>query len=92
MNDNGALLITTRGGIRQLVDGKAEAYALPGGGAEVQAPAGMLRDRDGSLWIGTTDRASCMCTREGQMCLPSLTVSPANRLISSLKIVKAIFG
>jgi ligand-binding sensor domain-containing protein len=53
--DNGALLIASRGGIRQLIDGKAEAYALQG--AEQQfTPNRLLRDRHGGLWIGTTDR------------------------------------
>jgi ligand-binding sensor domain-containing protein len=31
-SDDGALLIATEGGIRKLVDGKAEAYSLPGTG------------------------------------------------------------
>ena len=53
--DNGALLIAMRGGIRQLVDGKAEAYPLPGVGRQF-TPVRLLRDRDGGLWIGTTDR------------------------------------
>jgi ligand-binding sensor domain-containing protein len=52
-SDNGALLIATRGGIEQLVDGKAEAYPLPGAG---RLPTHLLRDRNGGLWIGTADR------------------------------------
>src|ERR1700683_1813428 len=52
--DNGALLIAMRGGIRQLVDGKTEAYPLPGAGR--QFPNHLLRDRNGGLWIGTACR------------------------------------
>ena len=54
--DDGALLIVMRdSGIRQLVDGKAEAYPLPG----AERPSDrfrLLRDRNGGLWIGTIDR------------------------------------
>ena len=53
--DNGALLIAMRGGIRQLVDGKAEAYPLPGVGRQF-SPNRLLRDRNGGLWIGTNDQ------------------------------------
>jgi ligand-binding sensor domain-containing protein/signal transduction histidine kinase len=53
--DNGALLIATRAGIRQLVDGKAEVYPLPGIKARF-SPNTLLRDRNGGLWIGTPDR------------------------------------
>jgi len=51
--DNGALLIAMPSGIRQLVDGKAKA--LPGVRGQFN-PSKMLRDGDGGLWIGTTDR------------------------------------
>jgi len=50
--DNGALLISTKGGIRQLVKGKVEVYPLTGSRMQSR-PQGMLRDRDGGLWIGT---------------------------------------
>src|SRR5271157_369241 len=53
--DNGPLLITTRGVILQLVDGKATAYPLPGAGQQFN-PFWLLRDRNGGLWIGTIDR------------------------------------
>jgi ligand-binding sensor domain-containing protein/signal transduction histidine kinase len=52
--DDGALLIGTRSGIRRLVDGKIEAYPLPGAVPKFDARK-LLRDRDGSLWIGTHD-------------------------------------
>ncbi len=52
--DNGALLIAMRGGIRQFIDGKTEAYPLPGAGG--QLPNHLLRDSNGGLWIGTADR------------------------------------
>jgi ligand-binding sensor domain-containing protein len=49
--DNGALWIASPGGgIRQLVDGKAEAYPLPAAGQF--KPYKLLRDREGGLWIG----------------------------------------
>src|SRR5208283_2580907 len=51
--DNGALSIAMRGGIRKLVDGKAEAYQLPGPVGKY-TPVRLLRDRDGGLWIGTS--------------------------------------
>jgi PAS domain S-box-containing protein len=53
--DNGALLMATRGGIIQFVDGKAAAYPLPGAGLQFN-PFWLLRDRDGGLWIGTIDQ------------------------------------
>jgi signal transduction histidine kinase/ligand-binding sensor domain-containing protein len=54
-SDKGTLLIAMRAGIRQLVDGKAEAYPLPGAARRVK-PTRLLRDHDGGLWIGTIDR------------------------------------
>jgi signal transduction histidine kinase/ligand-binding sensor domain-containing protein len=54
-SDNGALLISTQGGIRQLVDGKAEGYSAPGAWRQFR-PTSLLRDRNGGLWIGTQDR------------------------------------
>jgi signal transduction histidine kinase/ligand-binding sensor domain-containing protein len=56
-SDDGALLIATgSGGIRRVIDGKTEAYSLPGTGARRLKALRMLRDRNGGLWIGTTDR------------------------------------
>src|ERR1700677_2359089 len=54
-SDDGSLLIATQAGIKKVVDGKAEAYSLPGGGPSRYKPLRMFRDRNGSLWIGTTD-------------------------------------
>ena len=54
--DDGALLISTRDGIRRFVDGKTEVvYRLPGFVRQFQALR-LLRDRDGGLWIGTFGR------------------------------------
>jgi signal transduction histidine kinase/ligand-binding sensor domain-containing protein len=50
--DDGALLVGGRGGILRLIDGKTDANSLRGTGPELNART-MLRDRDGSLWIGT---------------------------------------
>jgi len=55
-SEDGALLIATEGGIKKLVGAQAEAYSLPGTGPQRFKPLRMLRDRNGSLWIGTTDR------------------------------------
>jgi len=50
--DGGELLIATAGGIRKLVDGRAERYPL---GAVSQRFDKLLRDREGGLWVGTAD-------------------------------------
>ena len=53
--DNGASLIATPIGIKQLVDGKAKAFPIPGAGRQAN-PRALLRDRNGGLWIGTTSQ------------------------------------
>ncbi len=53
--DDGALLIGWKGGIQRFVDGRTEAYLLPGIGGEFSARR-ILRDHDGSLWIGAQER------------------------------------
>ena len=53
--DHGALLMSVQTGIRQFVDGKVEAYPLPGAPRQFK-PGRLLRDRNGGLWIGTFDR------------------------------------
>ncbi len=53
-DENGALLISMRGGIRQLIDGKVEAHPVPGAGRQFN-PTRLLRDRNGGIWIGTSD-------------------------------------
>jgi signal transduction histidine kinase/ligand-binding sensor domain-containing protein len=53
-SDDGALLFGPRNGIMRLAGGKVEAYPLPGFERQFTA-APMLRDHEGSLWIGTTD-------------------------------------
>ena len=51
-DSDGTLLINTRTGIQRFVDGKTEAYPIPGPAR--QSPIEMLlRDREGSLWIAT---------------------------------------
>jgi signal transduction histidine kinase/ligand-binding sensor domain-containing protein len=52
--DDGALWLGMPGGVKQLVDGKIQEYALAAGGAF--RPVRFLRDREGGLWIGTSDR------------------------------------
>ena len=52
--NDGALLFGPRTGIRRIVEGKIEPYSLPGIVRDFTA-ARLLRDRNGSLWIGTSD-------------------------------------
>jgi ligand-binding sensor domain-containing protein len=55
-DDDGALLIATRSGVRRLVNGRIEAgYPLPEA-ARQSGPWKLLRDRNGGLWIGTKHR------------------------------------
>ena len=51
-DDRGALLMSTEGGLKQLVDGKIESYSLPGVTGHVW-PECILRSSDGSLWVST---------------------------------------
>src|SRR5215471_13853672 len=51
--DNGSLLMSTRGEVKRLVNGRVEtAFRLPAAARRFQAPI-MRRDRDGGLWVGT---------------------------------------
>ena len=50
--DNGTLLVGWKGGIHRFIDGKTEMYSISGGVGQLRSRR-MLRDRDGSLWIGT---------------------------------------
>jgi signal transduction histidine kinase/ligand-binding sensor domain-containing protein len=52
--DDGALLFGPRTGLRQLVGTKIEAYPIPNS-AQHFTVSRLLRDRNGSLWIGTSD-------------------------------------
>ncbi len=54
-DDDGALLIGTQSGIRRFVDGKTEPYRLSGTVQQFRTTK-LLRDREGGLWIGTSDR------------------------------------
>ena len=53
--DHGRLLISVQSEIRQLIDGQLEKYPMPPTGSQFDLKQ-LLRDRDGSLWIGTRDR------------------------------------
>ncbi len=53
--DTGALLVTTRSGVKQFIDGKMEPYPLPGSIRPFPAYP-ILRDREGGLWIGSLNR------------------------------------
>lgn len=55
-DEKGTLVIATSfAGIRQLVDGNIRPYSLPGFGWPIKEGR-LFRDRDGGLWIGTSDR------------------------------------
>jgi len=52
---DGTLVVGWNGGLYRLADGRAEAYPLSGITGQFRAKR-ILRDRDGGLWIGTSDR------------------------------------
>jgi ligand-binding sensor domain-containing protein len=51
-DSDGTLLVGWSGGIHRFIDGKTELYSIPGREGQIRGRR-MLRDRDGSLWIGT---------------------------------------
>jgi ligand-binding sensor domain-containing protein/signal transduction histidine kinase len=51
-DNDGTLLVGWNGGIHRFTDGKTEPYSIPGRAGQIRARR-LLRDRDGSLWIGT---------------------------------------
>jgi signal transduction histidine kinase/ligand-binding sensor domain-containing protein len=53
--DDGTLLIGTSEGVKRVADGKVQPHILPGFSQPFSAK-GLLRDRDGGLWIGTRGR------------------------------------
>jgi signal transduction histidine kinase/ligand-binding sensor domain-containing protein len=52
-DSDGVLLIATQSGLKRFVSGKTEPFKLPGISGSQGRPNTVLRDRDGSLWIGT---------------------------------------
>jgi len=54
-DDDGALLIGWSGEVKRFVDGKTEPYPLPGIAGPFYVHR-LLRDREGSVWIGTAGR------------------------------------
>jgi signal transduction histidine kinase/ligand-binding sensor domain-containing protein len=54
-DSNGTLLMAMDDGVRKFVNGKTVVYPLLDTGPQFGA-TGLLRDRDGGLWIGTSDR------------------------------------
>src|SRR5882724_9004100 len=53
--DNGALLTAMLSGVRQIVAGKPDSHPLSAAGRPFPSRS-ILRDHEGALWIGTTDR------------------------------------
>ncbi|MEN3328897.1 MAG: hypothetical protein V7638_3704 [Acidobacteriota bacterium] len=51
-DSDGTLLVGWNGGIQRFIDGKTELYSMPGRVGQIRARR-LLRDRDGSLWIGS---------------------------------------
>src|SRR5262249_53005841 len=51
-DDNGALLLGASGQILRFADGKLDPFPLPGVSLHSQVRS-LLRDREGSIWIGT---------------------------------------
>ena len=51
-DNDGTLLVGWNSGIHRFINGKPEAYTIPGRAGQIRARR-LLRDRDGSLWIGT---------------------------------------
>ena len=60
---DGTLLVGWKGGVQRFVDGKTEAYSLPGIQGQFKVRR-IFRDRDGALWIGTSDRGLVHIHRE----------------------------
>ena len=54
-NQDGSVLLSTRAGLLRILDGKISPYRIPDY-EQPFVPFGLLRDRDGTLWIGTRDR------------------------------------
>lgn len=54
-DSDGTLLIGTNEGVRRFIAGRIEPYPLPGLAQQANARS-LLRDHQGSLWIGTRDR------------------------------------
>lgn len=54
-DEDGTLLVGWHGGIQRFVDGKTEAYPIPSTLGQFRTRR-LLRDRDGGLWIGTSER------------------------------------
>jgi len=64
-DDRGVLLISTSNGIKQLVDGKTEAYSLPGVGRRLK-PRMLFRDHNGGMWITVQGGASLAHIHQGR--------------------------
>ncbi|HET9713608.1 MAG TPA: two-component regulator propeller domain-containing protein, partial [Pyrinomonadaceae bacterium] len=54
-DEDGTLLVALKGGLTRFVEGKTEPYPLTRTIGQFKARP-LLRDRDGGLWIGTSDR------------------------------------
>jgi ligand-binding sensor domain-containing protein/signal transduction histidine kinase len=81
-DNDGALLIGTREGILRFVDGRTEPYPLPGAAQQFQAEM-LLRDHDGSLWVGTRQRG-LLHVHQGQTDVFGLPDGLSGNHVSSL--------
>ena len=64
-DNDGTLLVGWNGGIHRFIDGKTEVYSIPKNVGQFRGKR-MLRDRDGSLWIGTHNQG-LVHVREGRV-------------------------
>src|SRR5215510_8301758 len=62
-DENGTLLVGWNGALQRFVGEKTERFPLPGPTFQFHVKK-LLRDRDGGLWIGTTDRGLLHVPRE----------------------------
>ena len=81
-DSDGALLITEPRGIHRFIDGKLRPYPLPLGAPQVNYGK-LMRDRDGSLWIGTLD-AGLLHIHQGRMDVFAQTDGLSNSSVESL--------
>ena len=80
-DEHGGLIISEFKGITHLTSGRAEPYPIPA--PRKISQAGLLRDRDGGLWIGTLD-AGLLHLHQGRVDLFSQSDGLSGGAIESL--------
>ena len=87
----GALLFTTATGIRRVVGNTTEPYPTPTSREPLKSIC-LQQDRDGGLWIGTTNGGLVHVAQEGPTGSVRLTACPARQWVASSRIVKGTSG